>query len=82
MKFQTLKTINIASMNAIMNIKENITRRALWIVFETKNIFNDKISRDVFFQIYQIILERVIQLKICLFTKMNMYPLMIFDNGS
>lgn len=46
MKFQTLKTINIASMNAIMNIKENITRRALWIVFEIKNIFNDKISRD------------------------------------
>lgn len=47
MKFQTLKTINIASMNAIMNIIENITRRALWIVFEIKNIFNDKISRDV-----------------------------------
>lgn len=47
MKFQTLKTIHIASMNAIMNIKENITRRALSIVFEIKNIFNDKISRDV-----------------------------------
>lgn len=35
-------------MNVIMNIKENIIRRVLWIVFEIKNIFNDKILRDVF----------------------------------
>lgn len=59
MKFQNLKAINIVSMNAIMNIKKNISRRALWTVFEIKIILND----------YQIIFERVIQLKTCLFTK-------------
>lgn len=59
MKFQNLKAINIASMNAIMNIKKNISRRALCTVFEIKIILND----------YQIIFERVIQLKTCLFTK-------------
>lgn len=39
--------------------KKNISRRALWTVFEIKIILND----------YQIIFERVIQLKTCLFTK-------------
>lgn len=43
-----LKKINFASLNAIINMKEHITKMiASRIVFEIKFIINDKISEDI-----------------------------------